>query len=262
MKQQHTCRHAVEVRAAESAADAARVATFLASSFLAEARSWRPLISTLVPPGAVPRQQALGQACATLGCRKLDTGKPSANTVQTAPAPAQVRGAGLTPAQWIELESEELGSNPQHWQHIGAPAGTPPACWCACGSPRAAAISQADTLLSKSLIFTQVSPIASWWTTATCTALEEPAQSICRMASCREVRRAEKVLGPCRPGMRGRKPAGRGRAEVSGRSGTTAQPLAGTVLPVHGWDARFLRDARSLAAAQGLAAVTQSCIAI
>lgn len=60
---------AVEVRAAASAADAAEVAAFLASSFLAE-----------------------------------------------------VRGAGLTPAQWTELESEELTRDPAQWAHIGAPA--------------------------------------------------------------------------------------------------------------------------------------------
>ncbi len=33
---------------------------------------------------------------------------------------AEVRGAGLTPAQWTELESEQLGRDPAQWRNIGA----------------------------------------------------------------------------------------------------------------------------------------------
>ena len=69
--------------------------------------------------------------CSGLG-QQVDRSSQSASSILTAPASAQVRGAGLTPAQWIELESEELGSNPQHWQHIGTPVA--PAFLCTCGN--------------------------------------------------------------------------------------------------------------------------------
>ncbi len=44
---------------------------------------------------------------------------------------AEVRGAGLTPAQWTELESEQLGRDPAQWRHIGAalPGGSSDRPW-------------------------------------------------------------------------------------------------------------------------------------
>lgn len=49
---------------------------------------------------------------------------------------AEVRGAGLTPAQWTELESEQLGRDPAQWRHIGA--GT---AWRLLGPPLAGSAS-------------------------------------------------------------------------------------------------------------------------
>jgi len=82
------------------------------------------------PPGNTTRSEAatLGRAAmppppsACWGVRAAATHADALRVAEFLAASflAEVRGAGLTPAQWTELESEQLGRDPAQWQHIGA----------------------------------------------------------------------------------------------------------------------------------------------